>query len=731
MFLLLSTLLQAQIDLIPKPEKIESSKGSVTLYNGMSIYQTKQNVKGTELLKSLFEPVVQFKIDTVPQPAPKCGNDETPRMGIAIDTSLKEDEYRIEAFKRGLYIHAGGEEGMLYGVTTFYQAYQLKGKKVSNGIEMPFFKIQDKPKFPHRGLLLDCSRHFFSVETVKKYIDLLAFYKMNVLHWHLTEDQGWRIQIDKYPKLSEVGAWRTEKDGSRYGGFYTKYEIRDVVNYATERGVTVIPEIELPGHSQAAVASYPWLSCTGEQVEVANDWGVFKEIYCAGNDSVFAFLEDVLTEVMDLFPSKYIHIGGDEAPKYRWEHCAKCQRRIEEEGLKDEHELQSYFITRIEKFLNENERQLIGWDEILEGGLSPNASVQSWRGMDHGKHAAEMEHNVIMSPTSHCYLDYGLDAINLERVYSFNPIPEGLEEEFEQYILGGEVNMWTEHVPNDSVLDSRVFPRMIAMAEMLWSGPGGDFNDFYARLQTHYPILQKMGVEYGLEAEPIQISTFVKNGRTFVEITPGLPNLTIEYSPGDMLAHPYEKPFELTKTMDLQVMAYKNGVLYGEIYQTDLIHHKGLGKKVDLSEYSKYYPAGGDYGLNDGLLGTFNFRDGRWMGFAGNDAIIELDLGKEQSVTSVGVNFYEYPNAWIMLPNDITIYYSEDGRNWKVIKSGELGGNPKDHPGDKQIMPLRINFEEVKTRFIKVVATNFGTLPEWHDAAGSDAWIFVDEIVVR
>jgi hexosaminidase len=642
----------------------------------------------------------------------------------------QKNTYELEIDSTGVKIIAFDIEGALSAVNTFKQIMLLSEQK-DGMIKLPHVNIHDSPRFSHRGLLLDCSRHFFPVETVKKYIDLLAFYKMNVLHWHLTEDQGWRIEIDKYPKLTEVGAWRIEADGSRYGGFYTKEENKEVVSYAESRSVTVIPEIELPGHSQAAIAAYPHLSCTGEQVEVVNDWGVFKEIYCAGNDSVFIFLEGVLTEVMELFPSKYIHIGGDEAPKFRWEHCDKCQKRITDEGLHDEHELQSYFITRIETFLNENGRELIGWDEILEGGLSPNASVQSWRGMQHGKEAAEQKHNVVMSPTSHCYLDYGLDAINLEKVYSFNPIPEGLEQEFEKYILGAEVNMWTEHVPNDSVLDNKVFPRLIAMAEVLWSGPGGDFNNFYDRLQNHYPILENIGVSYGLEAEPIAVKTFVKKGKTYIEIIPGLPNLTLEYSKGDGLAYSYEKPFELDRTMDLQVMAYKNNSNYGDVYEAELISHNALGVAPKYSApYSNYYTAGGELGLTDGLKGSLNFRDGRWQGYSGNDVEMVLDLGEVKEIEAVEAGFYQYNNAWVFFPKSIDVDISSNGKEWE-----KFGDNKSTVPPERrgsQLLTIGVEkTTKIKTRYIRFIAKNMRKVPDWHEAAGSDAWIFIDEIIVR
>jgi hexosaminidase len=354
-------------------------------------------------------------------------------------------------------------------------------------------------------MLLDCCRHFMSKAFVKRYIDLLAYHKMNVLHWHLTEDQGWRIEIKKYPKLTDVGAWRGQGD-ERYGGYYTQRDVREIVEYARSRYVTVVPEIEMPGHSMAALASYPWLGCKGKGYEVGTHWGVYSDVYCAGNDRVFEFLTDVLSEVIGLFPSEYIHIGGDECPKTEWKACPKCQARIKAEGLQDEHKLQSYFIRRIEEFLSAEGRRLIGWDEILEGGLAPGATVQSWRGMDGAVTAATAGHDVIASPTSHCYLDYAqtripgeptwMGYIPLERSYAFEPTPAELTPAQAQHVLGLEGNMWTEHAPQERV-DWQIFPRLCALAEVGWSPKGArDWDDFSERMQTHYRRLDALGVTY-------------------------------------------------------------------------------------------------------------------------------------------------------------------------------------------------------------------------------------------
>lgn len=719
----------AQTNLIPKVEEVHVLGDTILVSNDFSIVapfefqDAKANLK--EVLVSDFNSTVS--VDKV-----KTGSFAI--VVTKVENRWQNDEgYAITIMPGGIWVEAASQQGAFRAVQTIRQMLLFSPKMDGNSVLLAM-SIEDAPAFPHRGLLLDVCRHFFSVTTVKKYIDLLAFYKMNTLHWHLTEDQGWRIQIDKYPKLTEVGAWRAEKDSSVYGGFYTKDQIREVVAYAASRGITVIPEIEMPGHSQAALAAYPHLSCAGDTgIKVANDWGVFKEIYCAGNDSVFAFLEDVLTEVTELFPSKYIHIGGDEAPKYRWEHCPKCQKRMADKGLKDEHELQSYFITRIEKFLNAHGRELIGWDEILEGGLSPNATVQSWRGMEHGKTAAQQKHNVVMSPTSHCYLDYNLRSINLEKVYRFNPIPEGLDSAFEKYILGGEVNMWTEHVPNDSALDSKVFPRLIALAEVLWNGPGGNYDDFYNRLQNHYPILEKWGVNYGLEAEPVSVKSIRKNDSTFIVLTPGSSHLKLEFSYCRSVNQLFQQPIYLNCTGNLWVQALKDGSYYGDSVSVPIINHLALGSEPKYSTgYSMYYPAGGAMGLVDGLTGSIDFRDGRWQGFAGTDAAVEIDLGAAKTVSTLSMNFYEYPNAWIMLPQVVSVHVSADGQTWQTLPDEMIESNPQAHTGEKQIVGTEISVaNEQPVRYLKIRAKNYGTLPHWHEAAGSDAWLFVDEIVVR
>lgn len=436
-----------------------------------------------------------------------------------LDSSLGDEGYILQSDKDEIIL-TGTPNGLFYGVQTLFQLLpaEVYGSKIAANVDwsIPAVEIKDKPRFKWRGMHLDVGRYMFPVSFIKKYIDYIAMHKLNTFHWHLTEDQGWRIEIKKYPRLTEIGAWRkgtqiarTDKvDNKRYGGYYTQDEIKDIVKYAEERFVTVVPEIEMPGHSVAALASYPELSCTGGPFEVRTLWGISDDIYCAGNDSVFTFLENVLTEVMDLFPSKYIHIGGDEAPKDRWEKCPKCQARIKKEGLKDEHELQSYFITRIEKFLNSKGRQIIGWDEILEGGLAPNAAVMSWRGIEGGINAAKQKHNVVMTPTDYCYFDYYQGQpeteplaiggfLPLEKVYSYEPIPEELNSDEQKYVMGVQANQWTEYIDTPELAEYMTLPRLCALAEVAWSPKAKrNLDNFLDRMEKHYVRLDELGVNY-------------------------------------------------------------------------------------------------------------------------------------------------------------------------------------------------------------------------------------------
>ena len=518
--------------LVPKPDALEMAEGLFELKNRCKISAS----EGLQNESSYLIKMLGARTGLGFAEASKGS------IQLLIDPSIQAEEgYSMEVTPSSILIRGQQAQGVFYGIQSLLQLlgeYPLEDATVFG---VPAVRIKDQPNYAYRGMHLDVCRHFFSVEFVKRYLDVMAMHKLNTFHWHLTEDQGWRIEIKKYPGLTEVGGYRNgtivghhpgeANDNEKYGGFYTQDEIRDIIAYAKERHIEVIPEIEMPGHSSAAIAAYPWLSSFPEENTIIGNnmmskssrsiqdaginkvvqetWGVFDDVYCAGQETTFLFLEDVLTEVMDLFPSALIHIGGDECPKGNWERSPACQERMKNEGLKDEHELQSYFIKRIEKFVNSKGKNIIGWDEILEGGLAPNASVMSWRGTQGGIAAAEEEHKVVMSPTSHCYFDYYQSEdrdkeplaiggfLPVEKVYAFDPMPAELDAEKAKYILGGQANLWTEYIATESHAEYMLLPRMTALSEALWTDTTNkDFEDFKVRLQDVREDYDRLGYNY-------------------------------------------------------------------------------------------------------------------------------------------------------------------------------------------------------------------------------------------
>lgn len=513
-----------EISIIPKPVVIKQDKG-VLQWDGTVKVVISGSGEEREVVRLLIGYLGEYGIEAVEmvgtsqEDSPEAGHHV--RLLIEADDRLGVEGYTLRVGKQGVTIRANTGAGLFYGCQTLIQ--------LLNGGQIPFVEIVDYPRFGYRGLHLDVSRHMFPVSFIKRYIDLMSRYKINRFHWHLTDDQGWRIEIKSHPRLQEVAAFRKETvvgyastrtrnqpqqyDGIRYGGYYTQEEVRDIVQYAMQRNVTIIPEIELPGHAQAALAAYPELGCTGGPYEVATTWGIFPDVYCAGKEETFSFLEDVLNEVIELFPGKYIHIGGDECLKTRWKNCQRCQNRIKREALKDEAELQSDFIRRIEKYLNTRGRQIIGWDEILEGGLAPNATVMSWRGEKGGIAAASMGHDVIMTPGNWCYLDHYQDTTGNEplaiggytpvsEVYGYEPVPPSLSEAESAHIIGAQCNVWTEYMKTPEHVEYMVYPRAIAMAEVVWSPrEGRDYADFVNRMRWHVNVLKQLGVNYAKHIE--------------------------------------------------------------------------------------------------------------------------------------------------------------------------------------------------------------------------------------
>jgi len=728
--ILFSSCQEKQVDdaynLIPLPNQIQYNNGEFEIDNQTIIAASSEALKEAEYLQLLIQSKLGLTLEIAEQSRGMAGSNSI-FLDLVKGNALNE-AYALLVDENQIRITSDGNPGIFYGIQTLVQIIdQLENKDTS----IQSLLLEDHPKFGHRGLLLDCCRHFMSLDFIKKTIDLLAYYKMNTLHWHLTEDQGWRIEIESYPLLTEIGAWRIEDDGTKYGGFYSKVEIREIVAYASARHITIIPEIELPGHSSAAISAYPWLSCTGEQIEVETEWGVFQDIYCAGNDSVFSFLEQVLDEVVELFPGVYVHIGGDEAPKSRWEECSKCQKRITDEELHDEHGLQSYFINRVGKYLESKGKRIIGWDEILEGGIPSGAVVQSWRGFQGGIDASEEGHEVIMSPTSHCYLDYSLEAIDLEKVYSFDPIPASLSPENAALILGAEVNMWSERVTEENV-NQKIYPRLLAMAEVLWSYPQErDYPNFLSRVREHYSILETMGIDFGLESVPVEINSELQGDSLTVILTPGTEDLQLFYSVDSGLNWiEYQAPVLVEEELLILAKANWNGNPYGEPLEALLVPHLGLNKEFSITTtYSPNYTGGGADGLLNGRLGSSRFRDGNWQGRQGVDLEIEVDLGAIQLIDEISSNFFQYANAWIFIPKKVVYSFSSDGVDW----TDQLIISPVNSPENKEVFIEGFSLHSLNKscRYVKMKAVNFGVNPPWHDAPGMESWLFCDELIIR
>ncbi len=734
--LLLVTNLMSQpdINIIPKPQSLILGSGSFTFSEETRIYCDKSTETITEYFCDFLDELGIKKEVSTSQPISEVNK----IVFELVDEELvpHKEGYKILVNEKSVKIQASELNGMFYAVQTLKQLLPYHEVSLTkNKFKIPCVEIYDYPQFQWRGLNLDCCRHFMSKDFVKRYIDLLAFHKMNVLHWHLTEDQAWRIQIKKYPLLTEKGAFRTYDDGTVYGGFYTQDDIKEVIDYAAGRFITVVPEIELPGHSVAALSCYPELSCTGGPFEVGTIWGVYKDVYCAGKENTFIFLEDVLDEVINLFPGTYIHIGGDEVPKDRWKECPDCQARIKSENLKDEHELQSFFVKRIEKFVNSKGKRIVGWDEILEGGLPPEATVQSWRGLQGAIDAAKQGHDVIVSPTSHCYFDYGIETTDLKKVYSFDPVPVELNADEKKHILGGECNMWSEYAPQEKV-DSRLFPRILALAEVVWTYPAErDYDEFLKRVKSHYLHLEILGVSYGPEEIPFKInSEYDRQSNSFkVEIEKLQDDIDIYFTADGSDPEPNSRlqinPFIIDKTSIIKVAAFVNQTNVANSDRSFSLH-KGISKNVVYSfPYHKNYTSSGDNALVDGLHGTDNFRDGMWQGFNGTNFEVLIDLGSVQNINKISTGFIQATSSWVVFPEYVEYSLSTDGINFSdthKVQSPSTMRNP-----DPTIKNYSRLFENTKAKFVKIFAKNIDVLPEWHPEAGGKPWLMVDEIVIE
>ena len=670
-------------------------------------------------------------------------------------STVENDEgYSLEVTTSGIVIMASTSEGIFYALQTLRQIMRMDAMPDADGQsrtwQVPLVHITDYPRFPYRGMHLDVCRHFMPIDFVKKYIDLLAYYKLNTFHWHLTDDQGWRIEIKKYPKLQEIAAWRDETlighyketpdryDGTRHGGYYTQEEIKDVVAFAADRGVTIIPEIEMPGHALAALSAYPELACTPGPFKAATTWGVFDDVFCP-TETTFTFLQDVLDEVISLFPSPYIHIGGDECPKKRWKESAFCQQLMKANGLTDEHQLQSYFTQRIEKYLNTKGRSIIGWDEILEGGLAPNATVMSWRGMSGGIEAAKSGHDVIMTPGSHCYFDhYQADPdvepiafgglTTLEKVYSFNPVPAQLTSSEAKHILGAQGNLWTEYIGSTDQAEYMAFPRAIALAEVLWTPASKrNWNEFALRLDKHLDRLDGMDVRYANHLQVPTVEVYSNADRLQLKWKTPLPGQEI-YFTRDTLLNDWSQSMsgDSVKFTDPGPVFYKTR--HSGIIKVDFKPSKASKAMITSSvPPSKSYPGKqGIVTLVDGLIGKSDFNGEDWCAWNGTEFTILLTLPVETSIDSISIGILSSQGAWIYNPEKMVVDISTDP---DFTSAHFVGWLPeKNHQSGRTEVVL--TFPKTKAQYIRMKITPVKSIPEGKPGAGHPAWTFIDEIGV-
>lgn len=733
--------------IIPAPESLTVNDGHFTLNNTTIISNGDDFTHSYQFLKTFLEQGTQRKWET---------NYATENViNIEYDDTIKHPEgYSLNIDNHQILIKASTDAGAFYAVQSLIQLMPVHFSNPTE-IHLPAVTIKDEPRFKYRGMHLDVSRHMFDVDFIKKYINAMASLKMNTFHWHLTDDQGWRIEIKKYPKLQEVAAYRDstllghyndtpqQYDGATYSGYYTQEEVREVIAFAKARHITIIPEIEMPGHAQAAIAAYRELGCTGKQIEVATKWGVFEDIYCPSEET-FTFLENVLEEVVELFPSKYIHIGGDEAPKTQWKTSPVAQKVIKENGLKDEHELQSYFIQRIEKYLNSKGRQIIGWDEILEGGLAPNATVMSWRGTKGAIEAAKAGHDVIMTPTSHAYFDYYQSEnedeplaiggfLPLEKVYNFNPIPKELSDEEAIHVLGVQGNVWTEYMTTSEQVEYMAFPRMLAMSEVAWSADENkNYDSFINRVEYFHKRLDAMDINYANHLYEIEGTLNENQAYELSTKTIGKEiRFTTDGSEPDSSSKVYESPIPFTADMTLKAQVFDDDEPLGRLFTQELLYHKGVGATISINkEPHKSYPGSGANGLINGIKGSDSrYGDSEWLGFWGEDIEIEIEFETEVEVNEIELRFYHALGQWIYSPKKYYLHLNtENGRISDLVSIPVENNN---------LIISKYNSERFKgyqhKKFSKLelIIPNYGTIPDGHQGAGNKAWTFIDEIIIK
>ncbi|HJR14683.1 MAG TPA: family 20 glycosylhydrolase [Rhodanobacteraceae bacterium] len=709
---------RAQFDILPKPLHLSQGQGAFELRDGGSI-AAPADARAQWIADFLRDAIhAQTGVGLRVISAPERG-----RITLRIDPSVHGDEaYRLDVKPGRVTIAAADERGLFWGVQTFRQLLPLQHEEPP---AIPAVHVEDAPRYAWRGVMLDTARHFYPVSFIKQQIDLMSYYKFDVFHWHLTDDQGWRIQVKRYPKLTSVGAWRTDADGNRDGGFYTQSQIREVVEYARERNVMVVPEIEMPGHTSAAIAAYPELSCSGKPITVPTTWGVFRDVDCVGKGATFAFLQNVLDEVIALFPSPYLHIGGDEVPEGVWADCAACQELAHTQGLNGEQGLHGYFVNRIRQYLSGKGKVMVGWDEILEGQLDPSAIVEVWRGPDEAKKALANGNRIIVA--SPFYLDTPIDRMTLQDLYRTDPFDNPILAKHPKQVLGGEAPLWSERAtPLNG--DARLYPRLFAVAEHLWSAAAPDWHGFLLRARGQEAWLASQHVAYGPGDKDIvdaRVSFNPTYKRWRIRAARGFDDLRLHYTTNGSeptAASPsFEDVLDLYAPATLTFAPFRGSVQYQASQTFQMVPNLALGDSVTFAT-----PPAGRYsaGLTDGILGG-QYHDGAWAGWQGADMDATVDLGQPTELHAIDARFLQNAQAWILLPSSVSFETSNDGKTWTTLQTTPLTVDPNDMR--PSIRDVACNVQApVMAHYLRVVATRYG-----QPVNGIDTWIFSDEIIVK
>lgn len=751
--------LNSDYEIIPKPLDVNcKGDASFLLKDGVAVIYPENNQK--------MQDNAEFLVDYVER---QTGVKLTSHAGMPVDGAIcltldlsddNAEAYKLIVNDKRVCISGASEAGVFYGIQTLRKSLPVAQ---DINVNLSAVEIYDKPRFAYRGAMLDVARHFYTVDEVKTFIDMLALHNINRFHWHLTDDQGWRIEIKKYPKLMSVASERKETvvgrwysgiyDGKPYGGYYTQDELRDVIDYAAKRHITIIPEVDLPGHMQAALTAYPELGCTGGPYEVRTIWGVSQDVLCVGNDFTLQFVKDVLSEVADIFPSEYIHIGGDECPKVRWEKCPKCQERIKSLGLKSdakhtkEQRLQSYMIQEAAKYLKEKGKRIIGWTEILEGGLVPDATLMSWIGESGGIEAAHQHHDVIMTPNTYLYFDYYQSKkvedeplaiggyLPIEKTYNYEPMPKELTKEEQQYIKGVQANLWTEYIPVFSQVQYMVLPRLGAAAEVQWTDPSKkDYKDFLRRVPHLVAVYDCYGWNYATHVYDVNVDMKADtvNHVLNVQLSTMADDpiyYTLDGQDPTEKSLKYTKPFTIDQSVVLKTMAVHPDRTSKISVDTIRFNKATLKPVVLLQPNESRFSPDGPVVLVDGRNGNHSFDTGAWLAVAGNDLEAVINMQAETILSSASVHAYVRKDAWLFDARGFSVSVSSDNKNYKEVASQEY--KQMQESDSDGIIEHELSFDPCKATYVKIKVISEKSMPDWHWDAGKVPFLLVDEIILN